>query len=446
MSCGPTEEKITSDGTARLSYSSDTVIFDTLLSSVGSITKRLRIFNTNDKAVKLDRLALGKRDASAYTIWVNGEEATEFTEEVIFGNDSLLVLLEVLIDPQDENMPFLVKDSLVVESNGNMDFVRLVTWGQDANFIDNAIIDCNTTWTADRPYVIYNTALIDTLCRLDVDPGARIYIDNGASLLVAGSLHINGTQEDNVIIRNTRFDARFENAPGQWEGIFFLDVSQSSEINNAIIKNGGRIGSPNPDHPFDLRINNTEIANMSFAGLVGFNATISAVNTLIYNCGQFTVGNFAGGNYDYRHCTFTNGQSQLSTEFPSVVFADNFVLNDNSIQTGDLSVNLENCIIWGSQDEELLLSESNGPMVVLSMNNNLIRSGENAFNSNNNILSRERGFPGFVNEFLFDYQIDSLSNARNKGIDLGITTDLIGTMREDGFPDIGAYERKDSIP
>lgn len=445
ISCVPVEEKITTSNFSRLTFSSDTVIFDTLLSTIGSITKRLKIFNNNNRAIMLNRLALGKGINSAYTIRVNGKKLPSFSDEVIFGNDSLLVLVEVFINPQDVNLPFLVKDSLIIESNGNVEFVRLVAWGQDANYIDNEIIACNTTWTADRPYVIYNTAFVDTLCRLDVEAGAKIFFGNGASLLIAGSLHINGTLEDKVIIRNTRFDAQYENVQGQWDGIYFLNVSHDNEIHYAKIKNGERLGSPNPDHSFTLTMSNTIISNMSFAGIIAFNANIIAYNTLIYNCGQFTVGNFLGGNYDYKHCTFANNQNQLSSNVPSVIFADNFVLQDNSILVGNLTANMQNCIVWGNQKEEFLINESSNTDVSITMKNNMIRSSNQTYNISNNILSQEKDFPGFVNEFLFDYQIDSLSNARDKGIDLGITTDILGELRDE-LPDIGAYERKDFIP
>jgi len=448
ISCEPTEEKITSDISAQLIFSSDTIIFDTLLSSVGSITKRLRIFNPNDNAIELSKLALGKGQNSPYTIWVNGEQSNSFTNEVIFGKDSLLVLVEVFIDPKDENLPFLVKDSLIVEANGNTGFVRFVAWGQDAIYIDNEIIACNTTWTADRPYVIYDTALVNTNCKLIIEQGTRIYINNGASLFIAGSLQINGTLENKVVIRNTRFDARFENVPGQWGGIFFLEGSSDNHIEHAVIRNGSqglRVGNPDSDDLFDLIVSNSEIKNMSISGIEAYSSDVQVTNTLIYNCGTFTMGCFLGGTYDLKHCTFTNGQSLLSSEGPSVVFTDNIVLQDNSILVEPLNASMQNCIVWGSQEEEFLISESGNSTVNLTMNNNILRSTNEAYNISNNILSQERNFPGFVNDFSFDYQIDSLSNARDKGIDLGQVFDLLGTER-DLMPDIGAYERKDSIP
>lgn len=417
-----------------------------MLSSVGSVTKRLRIYNPNKNAIELTKLSLGKGQSSPYTIWVNGEKSDSFTNEVIFGKDSLLVLIEVFIDPKDEDLPFLVKDSLIVEANGNTGFVRFVAWGQDAIYIKNEIIACNTTWTADRPYVIYDTAFVNTNCKLIIEQGARIYINNGASLFIAGSLQINGTLNNKVSIRNTRFDARFENVPGQWGGIFFLEGSTDNHIKHAVIRNGSqglRIGNPDNDDLFDLTISNSVIKNMSISGVEAYSSDVKISNSLIYNCGQFTVGCFLGGNYQLQHCTLTNGQSLLSSENPAVLFFDDFP--GTELAAIDLKLDMQNCIVWGSQEEEFLISESGNSTVNLTINNNILRSTNEAYNINNNILSQERSFPGFLNEFSFDYQIDSLSNARDKGIDLGQVFDLLGTQR-DLMPDIGAYERKDSIP
>lgn len=448
MGCDPSEEKITAESNARLTFSTDTVIFDTLFSSVGSITKRLRVFNQNDKAVKIDRLALGKGGSSAYTITINGTESTEFRDEVIFGGDSLLILVKVLIDPMNADLPFLVKDSVVVESNGNFDHVKLVSWGQDAIFVDGEIIDCNTTWTATRPYVIYNFAIVDSLCVLNVDPGTRIFIDNNASLFVEGSLRINGTVDQKVIIRNTRLDPKFNIAPGQWGGIFFLEGTFDNSIEHAIISNGQiglRIGSPDDDSEYDVRVGNTIIEHMSGAGILAFTSDVYAYNTAIYNCGEFLVGNLAGGNYTYEHCTFTNDPNDFFfRNNPAILLSDNVQLEDNSVLTADLSVTITNSILWGPEREEFGLDGSGGRVMVTNISNNIIRSTDTALEDLGNIISQERNFPGFFDERIHDYQLDSLANARNKGSNIGISHDILGTERDE-MPDFGAYERLDSI-
>ena len=88
-----------------------------------------------------ERLAGGK--SSEYSIVVNGQEGT-VTDQVLFGNDSLMVLVEVDINPQNENLPYLVKDSIVVEWGKYYADVKLVAYGQDANFINSRII-CDET-------------------------------------------------------------------------------------------------------------------------------------------------------------------------------------------------------------------------------------------------------------------------------------------------------------
>ncbi|MEP2508596.1 MAG: hypothetical protein ABJH72_04535, partial [Reichenbachiella sp.] len=98
LGCEPMTEELSTDTSIQLSYSTDTVTFDTLFSSVGSITKRFKVYNRNSKAINVSRMYLGNDDQSPYTMVVNGKEGKGFENEVIFGKDSLLVLVEVLID------------------------------------------------------------------------------------------------------------------------------------------------------------------------------------------------------------------------------------------------------------------------------------------------------------------------------------------------------------
>ncbi|MFY0654398.1 MAG: hypothetical protein JXQ96_20345 [Cyclobacteriaceae bacterium] len=445
--CNPIEEEITTERSARLAYSQDTVIFDTVFSAVGSITKRLRIFNPNKNAVRLSNIFLGKGNSSEYSIIVNGIEGINFQDEVILGNDSLLVLVEVKVFPQDQDLPFIVKDSIVIESNGNSEHVKLVSWGQDAIFLNGEIIECNTTWTNDRPYVIYNNALVDTLCNLEVEPGTRIYIDNNSSLFVKGSLQLNGTLDNKIIVRNTRLDEKFDVAPGQWDGIYFLEGSFDNKIDHAIISNGMnglRIGTPDENKDFDLEISNTIIEHMSNAGILAFNSDVRAYNTVVYNCDQYVLGNFLGGNYEYQHCTFVNDPTLFLREEESFQFSDNIVDVNNNIISNELNLKIVNSILWGNEIREIVISLSGEQRVTLEIQDNIIKTTDDTYEELGNIISRANNFPGFYDRFIFDYQIDSLGNARDKGQNIGIDFDILGNMR-DAMPDFGAYERLDSI-
>jgi len=441
-SCDPLEEEITSDQGATLTFSTDTVLFDTLLSSVGSITQRIRIFNPNDRAVSLAQLGLGTGDVSPYTLTVNGERGKQFENTVIFGKDSLLVLVEVLIDPMNEATPFLVKDSLVVESNGNMSDIKLVAYGQDAIFIDGGVFNCDVTLTAGRPYVIRNFALVDTLCSLTMEPGTRVLMDNDALLAVRGKLLIKGDTANPVIIRNTRLDLKFSEVPGQWNGIFFLDGSNGNEIEHAVISNG-QIGlsAGNPDNTtvIDLEVNNTVIQNMSFAGIFSVNSTIRAVNNVINNCGTYMVANFGGGDYTYYHNTFSNIPNAFIRDQESLQFADFLPVSQTELLVNDLRVEMVNNIIWGGQEEELLVALQVGGDITIE--NNVIRSTAE-WEGTDNFVSTARNFPGFENIGQRDFRIDSLGFSRDKGVLIGVGFDILDIPR-DAMPDIGAFERVD---
>jgi len=441
ISCDPLEEEITTDQGAILTFSTDTVLFDTILSSVASITRRMRIFNPNNRAVEISNLSLGRGNDSPYSLIVNGEEGQVFQNQTIFGNDSLLVLVEVLIDPQNEATPFLVKDSLVVESNGNQSDVKLVAYGQDAIFIDQGVFECDVTLTAGRPYVIRNFALVDTLCTLTMEPGTRVLMDNDAFLAVRGSLIIAGDTANPVIIRNTRMDERFSDVPGQWNGIFFLDGSHENDISQAIISNGQiglSAGNPTNTRVIDLNVRSTTIENMSFAGIFSVAADITATNTVINNCGTYLVANFAGGNYSYQHCTFSNIPNDFIRDTESVQFSDFLPTSETEVLVNELNVSMENCIVWGGLDEELLVASSQQTTINQRINNNIIRSRNN-WSGTENMVSTSRNFPRFMNINIADFRLDSLSAAVNNGLLLGVPLDRIDIPR-DATPDIGAFE------
>ncbi|MGB3464554.1 MAG: hypothetical protein WBA74_04760 [Cyclobacteriaceae bacterium] len=443
FSCDRLEEDLTRDQEANLAFSTDTVLFDTVLTSVGSITKRLRIFNPNDQAVELSRIGLGRGEDSPYSLIVNGEEGAHFENTVIFGGDSLLILVEVLIDPLNEATPFLVKDSVLVESNGNQSDIKLVAYGQDAIFIDGGVFNCDITLTAGRPYVIRDFALVDTLCTLTMEPGTRILMDNDALLAVRGTLKIAGDTANPVIIRNTRLDFKFSEVPGQWNGIFFLDGSKDNSIEHAEISNGQiglSIGNPDNETIIDVKVSNTIIENMSFAGIFAVNAKITAVNNLINNCGTYMIANFGGGDYTYYHNTFTNIPNAFIREGQSVQFSDFLPISQTETINNSLKVEAINNIIWGGQDEELLVALQVGGEI--NIINNVIRSAGD-WTDTGNFVSLQSNFPGFQNIGQRDFSIDSMGFSRDRGIPLGVLFDLLLIPRDD-MPDIGALERIDS--
>ncbi len=442
--CTPSEEEITMDPGAQLQFSTDTVFFDTLFTDTVSFTKRFRVYNPQRNAVRLSSITLGGGDNSTFNLAVNGKYGRNFQDQVILGKDSLLVLVEVNIPSRDENTPFLVEDSVVFVTNTNLQTVNLVAWGQEAYFFrSDSIITCNTSWPADKPYVLYGSVLVDSLCELVVEEGAEIYLNRGASMFVAGTLKVNGTANQPVLFSNVRLD--LQNAPGQWTGIVLLEGSKDNRIEYASIRNaefGLRLGTPDNDTIADLVIANSIIENMSSYGILSFTSDLRAENLLINNCINALAGHFAGGHYIYQHCTFANYSIGIFNEAPALIFTDNLELADGSLLQADLYAQLQNNIIWGDyqDDEELQFVPSQGPSFQVLIEHSLIRSEDEDFDINNNILGTDPGLPGFVDPSMYNYQLDTLSPAKDRGRDLSIDIDLLGNPR-DMLPDLGAYER-----
>lgn len=443
LACTPEEEIITFSGNARLAFSADTVLFDTVFTTFGSISKRIKVYNKNENSVNIADLHLGRGANSPYRIFVNGIQADEFSDKVLLGGDSLLIIVQVTVDAGDQNLPFLVKDSIVFNTNNNLQDVKLVAYGQDAIFLNGATLPCNTTWTAEKPYLIYNSVLVDSLCSLSIEKGTRVYFNSGSSLFIKGSIQVEGTAEEPVIFRNDRLDETYENAPGQWNGLVFLEGSKDNGINFAQIHNadiGIRLGTPDADTIPDLVLGNTIIENMATAGILCFTSDLYAYNTLVDNCGTYTVGNFAGGNYTYGHCTFANYNFVFFRQEPSVVFTNNLVLADNSTLAADLHVNIFNSIVWGSLQEEILTSNADEAGFVINANNNLLRTNNEDFAFNNILNTSDVSFPEFKNPEDYNYRLDTLSPAKDTGHLTTILKDLDGNPR-DNLPDLGAYER-----
>lgn len=455
MSCTPEQEEFTYDASARLRFSNDSIKFDTIFTSVGSITRRLRIYNDSDNAVNIAGISLEKKETSPYTIYVNGRAGPAFQDVRILGKDSLLILVEVTIDPKNEDLPFLVTDNIRFTTNGNLQEVKLVSWGQDAVFINGEVI-CDTHWSADRPYVITNSVLIDSLCTLTVDAGTKVYSHNGSFILIEGTIEVNGTADERVLFRNDRLEGAYENAPGQWGGLVFLPGSKGNSIQYADIRNaefGAYLGTPDDDNEPDLVIGHSRIENIggteTFTGnLININpgygvlavtSDLYMYNTLINNCAIHAVGNFAGGNYKYEHCTFANYSFDFFREDPTVVIADNIDLGEELL-VSEVSAELTNCIIWGNLQNELLISNGGGADFELSMVSNLIKTTNSEYDINGNILNEG---PLFFDAVGYDYTLDTLSPAMNAGVLTDITTDLEGKQRDEQ-PDIGAYERNEN--
>ena len=181
------EDLISKDPSARLFFSDDTVIFDTVFTQMGSTTKTLKIYNTLNRKLIVSSIRLAGGNSSAYRLNIDGLKANSASDIEIGPGDSLYIFVAVTINPNNSNSPLIVADSLLFSTNGNSQKVDLVAWGQDANYIrpTNSIgalkysilanANENVSLNSSKPYVVYGYAVVDSAGSLTIPEGTKMY-------------------------------------------------------------------------------------------------------------------------------------------------------------------------------------------------------------------------------------------------------------------------------
>jgi hypothetical protein len=104
---------------AQLTITADTLKYDTVFTTTGSITKSFKIINENNQKLRLSKVKLMGGAGSAYKMNIDGAATTEVNNLDIEANDSIYVFISVTINPNAANLPFIVSDSIQVNYNGN---------------------------------------------------------------------------------------------------------------------------------------------------------------------------------------------------------------------------------------------------------------------------------------------------------------------------------------
>lgn len=463
FSCRETEQ-FTDSPSAVLVFSTDTVQFDTVFTTIGSTTKAFIFYNKNNEAVKTT-ISLAGGNNSFYRLNIDGEKTRELRDYEIMANDSAYIFVEVNIDPQNSNNPMVITDSILFYTNGNIQNVKLVAYGQDVHLYKDSVIDTRT-WIADKPYLIYNNILIDSAEILTIEAGTQIHFHNESAMYVFGTLKVNGTAENKVVFQGDRLEEDYKHIPSQWYGyirnekgefaiggLFFYDGSKGNTIDHAIIKNGAigiQLYNEKENEELTLTLSNSIVKNMSAFGLLTQFSNTLVYNTTIANCGISAVVLTLGGNYEFYHSTIGNYYAYGSRKDPSLVFNNYYTVN--KINTAfDFSAIFGNCIVYGNQENEFVadLDLTGNPQVSFLFDHCMMKLDKEFDTSNElffkNITRHADSLPHFVDTKEGDYRLDTLSAAKDKGTSIYsaiFPLDQDGIDRNaDGKPDLGAYER-----
>ncbi|MDE3182769.1 MAG: hypothetical protein KGM16_05060 [Bacteroidota bacterium] len=434
---------------ATLYTNTDTLSFDTVFATVGSITQSFKIFNTNNQKLKISSVKLSGGSSSPFKMNVDGIASSEVNDVEINKNDSIYVFVQVNVNPSSATLPFILTDSIEIDYNGNKKWVQLQAYGQNAIFLKKQLVTTNTTWNKILPYVIIGGIQIDSNATLTIEAGTKIFLHADAPFLVDGSLKVTGTKDEPVIFAGDRLDQDYKDLPASWPGIYFRSSSENNSLTHAIIKNAYQgivaTGISNNSNP-KINLSKCRIDNIYDAGILAINTNIYADNCLISNCGS-NIELESGGDYRFINCTVASyGTNYISHQQPVLKLFD--YLPDAGNETFTLNALFQNCIFWGDGgivDNEISIDRKGSSGFSATFDHVLYKAKDEIPNATftSSIKNETPMFDSIdVSKNIFDFHFNNHPNS--PAINAGVTTVFLSDLDDkprDSNPDIGCYER-----
>lgn len=476
--------------TGELTFSKDTVYLDTVFTNLSSSTYTLKVYNHSKDDINIPLIKFNKGLNSKYRMSIDGAQGNQgkmFENVTLLAKDSLYIFIEATVESDPAtSKEFLYTDQIEFDSGANLQKVELVTLVQDAILLyPNRNADGTTEtlpigdekisgfylekkdpihgnelhFTNEKAYVIYGYAAVPEGETVTFDAGARVYFHANSGLIVSknASIHINGTAsatnklENEVIFSSDRQQPDFAYIPGQWGTIWLQNGSTNNTIQNLTLKNAtvGLLIDGNNGTAVSLK--NTQIYNCTHYGIQAKNAVIKGENIVINYAGQSSLACTYGGDYTFTHCTFNNNWSSPGQ---SALYISNYISGADPEIKDLTAAAFNNCIIYGSYSNELILNKKPEALFNYQFNNCLIK-----FNNTDNkytsdplyqfetdpvhytaiILNKD---PKFFNPNINNFTIDDTSSAFAKGNPAYlIPLDILGVTRTLP-PDLGAYQSK----
>lgn len=414
LNVGCTDDEYADERSVKLEFSTDTVSFDTVFTTMGTATRQLRVYNRSNRDIEIGSVTLLHGRNSRFRLNVDGDTSMVARRIELQAGDSLFIFIQACIDPNSSTEPFLRTDSIVF-SNGQ--FVTLNAYGRNAVYhkVDSgwfSRIDC-AAWDHQRPHVFLGPAAVMEGNTLTLRSGDELYFADGAMLIIdsMATLDARGTAERPIRFTSLRQEEWYRDMPGQWQFIWFYNYSTANVIDHAVIENA--VAGIRCHEGASLTVSNTRIYNMSDAGIIGQNGTIIGSNLLVYDC-HASLALICGGNYTFTQSTFAdywNYRGKLR-DTASVIIS-NYYLTETACVAADMQrANFTDCIIYGSRSNEVSVNPLAPFAMHYSFIHSLVRGGE---------WDED---PLFEDVSSDDYRLKEDSPAQGIGYNFTPTTDL----------------------
>jgi hypothetical protein len=365
------------------------------------------------------------------------------------------VLVDITPKFAQSDEPRMLSDKIIFVTHQVRQSVVLQAVAQDCEMWTGKRILSDTILTNQKPFVIYDSLVVEAGATLHIAEGVKFYMHGNAEIVVHGTLQANGTAEKPVVIRGDRFDnwinIPYDRVPGQWGGIRFSSDSYDNELENVRIRNGkfGLNFEASTPERLKIKIKNGILTNFKGALLSAVNCRMEVENCELSNAKDGLLW-LDGGDYSFVHCTLANYYS-------GNVEAGWGISNQETVQllgNYPMRAHFYNTIIWGDGQRSAIAFSPQEAIDFFPFFKNCLIPNKNASNDSSDdpnaqlvdcIINRD---PLFLKdkwkEYVYDFHLHLLSpaiNVADPAYSLLVPYDLDGIDRfKDDKPDIGAYE------
>ena len=439
------EDGVSTNASEQPVFSTDTVKMGEVFTQEATPTSRFIVHNRYDKIMSIERISLREGENEYFRLNVDGVSAKSFSNVEIRPNDSIFVFVEALLPSNGVDTPVTIDGHLDFTTHGNTETVVLRVIGQDVERLNAVTLSKNTTLTANRPYQIFDSLIVEQGVTLNVEAGAKLHFHDGAYLKVYGTLKCNGTAQKQINLTGDRSgyvaaSIPYEIMSGQWGGVYFTSTSRDNELSFTSIrntKNGVRLD--NVKSKPALTLISSQIHNSAGPVLQSVHSDINAYATE-FSEGAEGVLLLQGGNHELNHCTLAN--YYLFSAITGAALQLSHLNADSDDESGEpyMTANVDNCIIYGLGSD---ISHGDLTGTSVYIRNTLLRSaGKDDDNFIKCIWDTDPMYYTVRNDYYFDYRLQPESPAIGAA-DPMLTNPLSKTdrygNRQPSAPDLGAY-------
>lgn len=434
-------------------FSTDTVRLGSLFTLDASPTSRFIVYNRHDKGINISSIAFTDDPDGNFRLNVDGTSGREFHNIEIRENDSIFIFVEATLPENGRNMAVDILAHIGFQTNGVGTSLPVKATGRDVTRLKgNTRFSADTRLTADKPYQVFDSIVVEDGVTLTVPAGAELFFHDDARIVIHGTLIVEGTAEAQVSMTGDRFgyvaaDIPYEIMSGQWRGIEFSHTSHSNSISYATIRNsaeGIRIDQAAQDgNSPALGIFNSQVRNTKGYVIEAVHSDVLAAGCEFADASSGIV-RLVGGTHVFNHCTFANYYLFTALGGPAVQFGhvDAEHADDDNPDMPYLMAEFSNSIIYGNGTD---LSHGDLDDTGIYLRRCLLKSaGTNDEHFIDCLWDTDPRYYTNREEYLFDYRLQPGSPAIGAGdpsLTLPVTaTDRLGTARNAESPSLGAYE------